>query len=545
MGIRYRERRLRQREAELEATVAARTAELAEKARELSDAVTRLEVSEKQALDAKEEAVEASRAKSVFLSNMSHELRTPLNAVIGFAQLMSRDARLGPEQRQNLAVIHRSGEHLLDLINDVLSISKIEAGRLTLSVKPFDPRRLLQSVRAMIALRAEEKGIALAFDVDRGFPPSVHGDEGKLRQVLLNLLGNAVKFTDRGDVRLRARHDGRVARFEVEDTGPGIAEREIGRLFAAFSQTESGRSTGEGSGLGLVISRNIVRMMGGDLRLVRTAVGEGTLFAFEVDLPAAAGEASGPARRVAGLAPGQRAHRILVVDDTAENRLLLVKLLCAVGFEVFEASNGAEAVTAWEELRPDLIWMDMRMPVMDGMEATRRIRSAECSVLSAELENPEPRAISVPTQNSALSTQHSALSTQHSVIIALTASAFEHERDAFLASGADDMIVKPFREETIFEKLAEHLGVRFRYEEPAGPAAASAGNGSVTPERLGALPPEIVEALRLALLTGDPGATRDVARRIEPLDEPLAAEILAAVRSYRFEDLLAAVESGN
>jgi signal transduction histidine kinase/ligand-binding sensor domain-containing protein/CheY-like chemotaxis protein len=537
LAVRFRVSTLRRRGEELEATVEARTTELAEKARELSETVGRLEVSEKQALEAKEEAIEASRAKSVFLSNMSHELRTPLNAVIGFAQLMARDQKLVPEQRQNLAVIHRSGEHLLELINDVLSISKIEAGRLALSPKPFDLRRLLQSVHSMIWIKAEEKGIELDFDVDPSFPTTVLGDDGKVRQVLINVLGNAVKFTDKGTVTLRARWSSPRARFEIEDTGAGIAEEEVSRLFAAFSQTESGRATGEGTGLGLLISRNIARMMGGELRLLSTGKGRGTVFEFEAELPAVESVVAEPRRPVVGLVPGQKSYRILVVDDTQENRLLLVKLLGTVGFEMFEAANGLEAVSAWEACRPDLIWMDMRMPIMDGQEATRRIRAEEMMNDECGMMNEDNQA------RKGSEIHHSSFRIHHSTkIVALTASAFEHQRDAFLASGADDMIVKPFREETIFEKLTEQLGVRFVHGEIDAVPSPAAPAHSITPERMRAIPVELVEALRLALLTGDPHAARAIARRVEEIDGALAAEIVEGVRAYRFDELLAMIE---
>jgi CheY-like chemotaxis protein len=315
----------------------------------------------------------------------------------------------------------------------VLSISRIEAGKLSLDVRPFDLPELLSSVAGMVRARAEGKGLALAYETSVDLPRGVLGDDVKLRQVLLNLLGNAVKFTDQGRVVLRVRWaDGRAS-FEVEDAGPGISPAERERLFQPFVQTESGRRSGEGTGLGLVISRQVVRLMGGDL-LVESRPGHGSTFSFEVRLPAAALPGSAAGARVVGLEEGQGQPRVLVVDDTVANRLLLERLLGYAGFEVRQATNGAEAVEAWTAFRPDAVFMDMRMPVMDGREATRRIRDLERGAA------------------------------KRTVIVALTASAFEHERSDIRASGADEVVIKPFEVEAIFEVLARTLGVRYRTE---------------------------------------------------------------------------------
>jgi signal transduction histidine kinase/CheY-like chemotaxis protein/HPt (histidine-containing phosphotransfer) domain-containing protein len=424
-ALRLRESVYRRRTEVLEARVHERTAELAQ-------ALERMEASEAQ-------AVEANRAKSIFLASMSHELRTPLNAVLGFSQLLERDPAIEGESREGLQIIQRSGEHLLGLINDVLSISKIEAGKLSLAQRPFDLLELLLAVKSMIKVRAESKGLEVAFEVDLALPRGVMGDDGKLRQVLINLLGNAVKFTAHGRVTLRARwKDGRAG-FEVEDTGPGIAPEELGRLFEAFTQTETGKEAREGTGLGLAISRQIVRLMGGEIE-AESEPGRGTAFRFQVDLPEAELQAPQELKRVKGLAFGQKAPHILVVDDTDENRILLTRLLRSTGFSVREAANGQQAIEEWQHSRPDAIFMDMRMPVMDGREASRRIR---------ELEGANE------------ATGHSG---HRTVILALTASAFDHEREEILSSGADDFLVKPFRVEMILEKLARHLEIQYRYE---------------------------------------------------------------------------------
>ena len=416
--VRLRIRALRRHAAMLEETVRERTAELAEK-------VELLRQSE-------ERALAASRAKSAFLANMSHELRTPLNGVLGFAQLLSRRKNRDAEDQEGLATIMRSGEHLLGLINDVLSLSKIEAGRITIEETTFDVRTLVREVETVLRLRADEKRLRFVIEVDdASLPPAVRGDQVRLRRILIHLAGNAVKFTEKGSVTLRARwRDGR-AHFEVEDTGPGIAAGELARLFEPFVQSESGQRSKEGTGLGLALSRDLARLMDGDIT-VESTVGRGSRFVLDVRLPETAALPAVEARRVTALAPGQPEYRVLVVDDTDVNRTVLCRLLAQVGFQVREASNGVDALDVWRSWKPHLIWMDKRMAGIDGLEVTRRIRAEEKGT--------------------------------HTPIIALSASALDHERGEILAAGCDDFVAKPFREATIFEKLQQHLGVRYASE---------------------------------------------------------------------------------
>ncbi|HEX3580797.1 MAG TPA: response regulator [Thermoanaerobaculia bacterium] len=429
--VRLRMRALQQRAQALEATVRDRTAELAEKVEQLHDSEQR--------------ALAASRAKSAFLANMSHELRTPLNGVLGFAQLLNRRKERDAEDREGLAIIMKSGEHLLNLINDVLSLSKIEAGRVTLDREPFDLETLVHDVESVLRFRAEEKKLQLTCTIGGHPPRAVLGDEGKLRQILINLLGNAVKFTDRGSVSLRASWTNGRATFEVEDTGSGIAPEEMPRLFEPFVQTESGHRTKEGTGLGLALSRDLARLMDGDIT-VESTFGAGSTFTVGISLPEAAAGAlviAKDRRRVARLAPGHDAVRILVVDDTPLNRMVLAKLLVSVGFEVRDAGSGNEALHVWETWQPHLIWMDKRMHGLDGLEVTRRIRARE----KAERRKRVP-------------------------ILALSASALEHERGEIIEAGCDDFVPKPYRESTIFAKIREHLGVRYIYEDEAPPLSA-------------------------------------------------------------------------
>jgi len=501
--VQWRVRRVKAEKRALEATVAERTLELQASNQSLEEAKLRAE--------------DASRAKSVFLANMSHELRTPLHGVLGFAQLMDRVKERSDPDRQHLATILKSGEHLLSLINEILSLSKIEAGQVELQEAPFAPDALVAGVAALVRVRAEAKDLFVRTE-EHDLPAAVVGDEGKLRQILLNLLGNAVKFTERGGVTLRTRWTEGRGVFEVEDTGPGMAVPELLQLFAPFVQTERGRRSQEGSGLGLALSRQFARLMGGDIT-VASVPGRGSTFRAEVALPRAAEGAEpvprGDRRRVRSLAPDQPTYRILVVDDFATNRVLLRGLLSAVGFDVREAPGGAEAIAIWREWRPDLVWMDKRMPGMDGLEATRRIREEERLT-----ERPR-----VP-------------------IIALSASALDHERTEILSAGCDDFVPKPFREGAIFEKLAEHLGVAYLYEEARSSESALMA-GPVTRERLSTLGESWRRSLRDALATGDMDAASALAREIADQDPQLAHDLLALLGAFRLDELQDALGTGD
>ena len=412
---------------------------------------------------AKQAAEAANRAKSAFLANMSHELRTPLNAILGFSQLLSREPELQPQHREQIGIINRSGNHLLNLINDILELSKIEAGKAVINLSNVDLYNLLQTWQEMFQLKATSKGLELIFAVALDLPRYVETDERKLSQILINLLGNAVKFTEKGRVILHVKRGngswviGKGKEnynyqlvFEVEDTGPGISPEEIEKLFATFVQTEAGMKSQQGTGLGLAISYQLAQLMGGEIT-VESTVGEGSVFklTLPVSLPKFAQileQTHTP--EVIGLAPNQRSYRILIVEDVAENRLFLVQLLSSVGFEVREAENGQAAIAIWESWQPDLILMDMRMPVMDGYEATRQIKAT--------------------------------LAGQKTAIVALTASVFDN-KPAILAAGCNDCVQKPFRESELFAKIAEHLGVQYLYaQKPLNPKLArSEENGNL------------------------------------------------------------------
>jgi signal transduction histidine kinase/CheY-like chemotaxis protein len=477
---------------------------LRQQKRRLFEKVAELEVSERRAQEAREAALVANRAKSVFLANMSHELRTPLNGILGFAQLMERKSARDAEDRESLAIISKSGEHLLGLIDDVLSLSKIEAGKLSLTVSAFDPGVLLAAVLDVARPRVSP-GVALSLEA-RGFPRFVSGDEGKLRQVLLNLLSNAVRLTARGRVALHARWESGRALFEVEDTGPGIPPAELGRLFEPFTQTDAGARSQEGTGLGLALSRQLARLMGGDIT-VESVPGKGSAFRVEVALPASESSSARAERRIVRLAPGQTPPRVLAVDDVPHNRLLLRRLLGSAGFQVREAASGEEALEAWRAFAPAAVVMDTRLPGISGLEATLRIREEERAAGGAR-----------------------------TAILAVSASAMEHERGEILASGCDDFLAKPFREAALFEKLGALLGVRYLCENEEAAAA-----GALDARSLASLPRELRDALRFAFSIGDFGAAEEVTGRVRAVDARLAEALFVAAREFRSDDALAAL----
>lgn len=415
----------------------------------------------------------ANRAKSTFLSTMSHEIRTPLNAILGYAQLTLRDTTLGTDSKANLKVIGRSGEHLLALINEVLDMSKIEAGRAELNPMTFHLPNMLNDLAAMFHLRAEAK--ALQFEmVVSGEPVSyVVADEGKIRQTLINLLGNAIKFTKHGRVQLRVNLTSRDPHSlslsaDVEDTGAGITLQDRAGLFEPFTQVK-GVAIQEGTGLGLAISRKYARLMGGDLTAV-SSYGKGSTFRLEI--PVERGHAGvalkqNNFRRVKCLRSGTAAPKILVADDQLENRDWLMKLLSAIGYAVQAASNGEAAIQQWEEWMPNMILMDIHMPVIDGLEATRRIKADSRGTGTA--------------------------------IIVLTASALDEDRRVVSEARADAFLTKPCPEEELLEKMRTLLHVDYEYEEE-NPLEDSMALSTAT---LSQLPDHLAEQLRTATSDGD------------------------------------------
>jgi signal transduction histidine kinase/CheY-like chemotaxis protein len=495
-------RQLRQSFETLEQRVAERTEDLL--------------LAKEQALEAQGAAETANRAKSVFLANISHELRTPLNAVLGFSQVMKAATNLTAEQRENLEIIACSGEHLLTLIDNVLKISKIESGRVDLKEAPVYLDQLLEEISSLMHMLAHEKEIVYTLEVSSDLPRHVVVDGGKLRQVLLNLIGNAIKYTEQGSVTLRALLGRRETagqmrvRFEVVDTGPGIRAADRERIFSSFVQLEDQPPTGSGSGLGLAISKQYIELMEGEIG-VSGQPGQGSVFYFEIPVKVLSPEAV-PALprhgRVTGLAAGQPRHRLLIVEDQPHNRLLLRKLLAPLGFKLREAANGREAVVLFEEWRPHLIWMDIRMPVMDGLEATRQIKASDAGATTK--------------------------------IVAITAHALEEERAEILAAGCDDFIRKPYRDGDIHAALTKHLGVRFVYnEDKAGPAEGV----SVDTGDLADLPIALLQELEQALVRLDIGSVTRVIEAIRGLHPSQADGLAAMARDLQFGRILRMVRA--
>jgi signal transduction histidine kinase/DNA-binding NarL/FixJ family response regulator len=469
---------------------------------------------------AKEAAEVANRAKSVFLANMSHELRTPMNAILGYAQLMQRDSALLPQQREHLNTINRSGEHLLALINDVLGIAKIEAKKVTLSIAPFDLHRLLHDLRAMFRIRADAKGLRFDIVGIDDLPRTIVTDENKLRQVLINLLGNAVKFTAEGGITMRVSAKEETPAqlhlwFEVEDTGVGIAENELDRVFRYFEQTASGRKSQTGTGLGMAISRDYARMLGGDIT-VSSQEGKGSSFRFAMktrtDLQPNTGAPS-TRRRVVGIAPGQAAFRILVAEDIEESRTVLVKLLEAVGFQVRAASDGKQALAVFNQWQPDFIWMDIRMPVMDGLEATRCIKKTEAG--------------------------------KTAIVAALTAHALEEERALILAAGCDDFVRKPYREQEIFEVMRKHLDLKYVYEEEGKEAVTAQKAPELSPGQLVNLPADLLSRLYQAVVEVDQARAIALMVQIAQDDAVIGNALLALAHKLDYGRLLSLLKSWN
>ena len=396
-------------------------------------------------------AFRAYQAKNEFLARMSHELQTPLNAILGFTQIMSRDTQLKIEHQEYLKIINNSGEYLLQLINEVLEISKVEAEINQIDKKDFDFYYLLDSLEEIFKIKAAKNKNKLSFLIATDVPQYINTDENKLRICLLNLIDNSLKFTQNGRVTLKVWQENRNSQkdnynylyFEVEDSGYGIAAEEISKLFDAFVQTESGKKSTQGTGLGLNITHKFVEMMGGKIA-VKSILGKGSVFRFYIRFIVADDSkiATLQPPQVVSLKPGKQIYRILVVDDTKESRLWLLKLLESVGFEVREAENGKHAIAIWENWKPHLIWMDTRMPVINGYEATQQIRLKETR------------------QQKKMQTV-----TQKTIIIALINSIALHNKKDILAAGYDNAIPKPVTEVQVFDEIAKFLDVSYIYSQ--------------------------------------------------------------------------------
>ena len=470
------------------------------------------------AAEAQEQAEAANRAKSVFLANMSHELRSPLNAILGFSRLLRDDETVSPEDGQTLDIITQSGEHLLTIVNDVLDLAKIESGRVVLERAAFDVRGTLRDVARLMGERAEAKGLTLTLTIADDVPPAVVGDQSKLRQIVLNLVANAVKFTAQGGVTLRlsSRFVGTTARttlvIEVEDSGRGIAAGDQERIFHPFVRVGDEAEQG-GTGLGLSIARRFIEAMGGVIG-VRSAPGEGATFLVELPMEAAEVPSGVPAGigqpRVWRLADGQPECRVLIVEDEAVNALLMRRLLERTGFRVRVAENGEMGVAMFRTWQPHFILMDWRMPVMDGGEATRRIRGLDGG--------------------------------RNVKIVALAASVLLADRRRPSAPGVDDFVSKPFKFDEIIECMARHLSLRFVSDGP--PLEAAGPTADLDRSALRALPASVREALSTAVVSLDAVRIGAAIGRVSDLNPALGAALDQRACRLQYTQMLQALQLG-
>lgn len=463
-------------------------------------------------LKAKDKAESANRSKSIFLANMSHELRTPLNAILGFSQIMVNDSKITQSQRENLNIIERSGEHLLSLINDILDMSKIEAGKIEVEEESVDLHGLLRDIAQMMKVRAEAKDLSFTMEFHSDLVQFVKVDVGKLRQILINIIGNAIKYTLEGGVSFRVESQQEKnfynVIFEIEDSGRGMSRDELKNIFDPFVQVSSSKGVTEGTGLGLAITHSFIKLMKGGVD-VESELNRGTLFRFWLLLSSAEAKEvkKEEKRKVVSLIDKSRVYRILIVEDQKENRLLLKSILEPIGFELYEAINGEEGVKEFKRVKPDFVWMDIRMPIMNGYEATKKIR---------EFDKNTP-------------------------IIALTASAFKEQKDDIIKAGCNELVHKPYRQEEIFSTMGKFLGVEYEYEEIDREVNSDLIT-RLTLKDTDKIPSDLKKELISALIDLDTDKIMTIVEKINRVDSKVAGSIIKLAENYEYDKLLDMLE---
>jgi len=463
----------------------------------------------------KEKAESANKSKSIFLANMSHELRTPLNAILGFSQLMSDAPDITDSQKENLDIISNSGTHLLSLINDVLDMSKIEAGRMELNNNNIDLHRLLSDISSMMKVKADSKDLRFSLELRDNLIRYIQVDEKKLRQILINILSNAIKYTDEGGVSFRVKsitkNNSSLITFEVEDSGRGMSKEELDNVFDPFIQVRSSKGVSEGTGLGLAITHRFLELMDANIN-VDSKIGRGTLFSFNLNVKVIEStdiELNRVHKKVIGIKNKTSKIKILIVEDQKENLLLLHNLLSSVGFDVYEAVNGKIGLEKFIEIKPDFIWMDMRMPVMDGYEASQKIRELDKNV----------------------------------VIVALTASAFSDQRPAIIKAGCNNLVHKPYRHDEIFTTMQKYLDIEYIYQERSEMEIKKPLLLNI--DLLNKIPKKFIQTLKDALISLDPVSIIEQIDLIQKAVPEIGDTMLALAQNYEYDILLKFLENGD